>query len=166
MATKLKNQDIAAALNVHPSLISRYVRQNMPTTSIDAVLDWKKANIRPRIKPADTGEQSGLFDYDDARARREHFAAQREEVKFRQEAGELMEVVKVNNLLFEIGTLVRLGLEAFPGTLAPQLAGKDENHIFATLAKEVENVLWAISHTAEKMGEASKRARGEADELA
>ena len=45
MATKLKNQDIAAALGVHPSLISRYVRQGMPTTSMDAVLETE-------IKPA------------------------------------------------------------------------------------------------------------------
>ena len=43
MATKLKNQDIAAALGVHPSLISRYVRQGrQPCLSLTDEVDGQE----------------------------------------------------------------------------------------------------------------------------
>ena len=43
MAKGLKKIDLANALGVHASLVSRYTAQGMPTSSVAAALEWKQA---------------------------------------------------------------------------------------------------------------------------
>ena len=69
MTKGLKKVDLAHALGVDPSLITRYTERGMPTISVAAALDWKLKNVRPRVKVANI-ENPGLFDYDQARAKR------------------------------------------------------------------------------------------------
>lgn len=81
-------------------------------------------------------------DYQVARAKREHFAAEREEMRYRQEAGELLVATEVQGELADILTELRTRLEALPDTLAPQLAPlTDEAQVRARMAEEIENVL-------------------------
>lgn len=48
----LRQKDIAAALGVDKSLVSRYVKRGMPLASVDTAMAWKTANIRPRATSA------------------------------------------------------------------------------------------------------------------
>lgn len=90
-------------------------------------------------------------DYQAARAKREHFAAEREEMRYRQEAGELLVAVEVEGEVASILTELRTRLEALPDTLGPQLAPiTDEQQVRTRLAEEIE---MALGEVARRMGE-------------
>lgn len=90
-------------------------------------------------------------DYQAARAKREHFAAEREEMRYRQEAGELMVAAEVEGAVASILTELRTRLEALPDVLGPQLAPvTDETQIRARLADEIEI---ALGEVARRFGE-------------
>lgn len=85
-------------------------------------------------------------DYQDSRAKREHFAAEREELAFRKEAGELVEASAVVSVVSDAATILRGKLEALPDLLAPQLAGvQDEQQIRSLLADYIEEALAGVS---------------------
>ena len=85
-----------------------------------------------------------------ARAKREHFAAEREEMRYRQEAGELLVAVEVEGEVATILTELRTRLEALPDTLGPQLAPiTDEQQVRTRLAEEIE---LALGEVARRMG--------------
>ena len=155
MAKGLKKIDLANALGVHASLVSRYTAQGMPTSSVAAALEWKQANVRPRVKAA-SNEQTGLFDYDQARAKREHFAAMQAEAAARKELGQLCELSEVNAVFAKMGTMIRLTMEGWPAMLAPRLAGLPEAQVLAVLADEVERVLHNMSKTAQAFSDAAR----------
>lgn len=90
-------------------------------------------------------------DYQAARAKREHFAAEREEMRYRQEAGELLVAVEVEGEVASILTELRTRLEALPDTMGPQLAPiTDEQQVRTRLAEEIE---MALGEVARRMGE-------------
>lgn len=95
--------------------------------------------------PADAGQDKpddgALYDFQNAKAKREHWAAEREHAAYRKEAGELMERGDVVAAFADAGATVRSKLEAWSATLPPQLAGRDEAAIRAVLADQVEQVL-------------------------
>ena len=161
MPKNLKKIDLANALGVDPSMVTRYAQRGMPMHSVSGALEWKNANIRPRVKLA-FNEQAGIFDYDNARAKREHFAALMAEAQARKELGELVEVSAMVRAFSEIGAAIRATLEGFPATLSPRLAGKDEAEIFGIMAVEVERVLGEMNHSAQAMANAANpnRSRG------
>lgn len=99
---------------------------------------------QPAAEPPEEG--AGSPDYQAARAKREHYAAEREELRYRQEAGELMVAAEVEGAVADILTILRNKLEALPDTLAPQLAPiADEQQIRARLADEVEIALGDVA---------------------
>lgn len=157
MTTKLKKVDLANALGVDPSLISRYTERGMPTTSVAAALEWKSKNVRPRVKVASV-ENPGLFDYDQSRARREHFAAMQIENQVRKEMGELVEIAEVVRFATEAATTMRISMEQWPHNLAPLLVGKSEAQIHAVLVENVEHVLSEMSKTMYAMTDREKHA--------
>lgn len=83
----------------------------------------------------------GLYNFQDAKAKREHWAAEREHAAFQKEAGELMERTTVVATFAQAGTLLRSKLETWQNTLPPQLVGRDEAAIRAVLADQVEQLL-------------------------
>lgn len=90
-------------------------------------------------------------DYQAARAKREHYAAEREEMRYRQEAGELLVAVEVEGEVASILTELRTRLEALPDTLGPQLAPiTDEQQVRTRLAEEIE---MALGEVARRMSE-------------
>ncbi len=85
-------------------------------------------------------------DYQAARAKREHFAAEREEMRYRQEAAELLVAVEVEGEVASILTELRTRLEALPDTLGPQLAPiTDEQQVRTRLAEEIELALGEVA---------------------
>lgn len=81
------------------------------------------------------------YDFQTAKAKREHWAAEREHASWRKEAGELMEKAEVIAMMADAGATLRGRLEAWSATLPPQLVGRDENAIRATLSDQVERLL-------------------------
>lgn len=83
----------------------------------------------------------GGYNYQASKAKREHFAAERELTAHRKEAGELIEVTEHTAAMARVGSAVRAGLEAWAALLPPQLAGRDEGAMRATIAEQVELLL-------------------------
>ena len=99
----------------------------------------------PAAPPADPDEDGGgdvpMYDFHNAKAKREHWAAEREHAAFRKEAGELIELTTHIAAMADVGATVRAKLEAWASTLPPQLAGRDEAAVRATLVDQVELLL-------------------------
>ena len=90
-------------------------------------------------------DQPGGYDYQTAKAKREHWAAERERNAHRREAGELIEVAEHIAVLASAGATLRAALEAWSALLPPQLVGQDEGAIRATIADQVEQILGELS---------------------
>lgn len=108
----------------------------------------------------ETQDQSsaGSYDYQSAKARREHWAAEREENIARKEAGELIELTEHVAAFANAGATIRAALESWAAVLPPQLVGRDEAAIRATIADQVEQVLHHL--TAQINGLASQVEEG------
>lgn len=95
------------------------------------------------------------YDFQSAKAKREHWAAEREHAAWRKEAGELMEKGDVVSAFADAGATLRGRLEAWTATLPPQLVGRDEGAIRATLTDQVERLLLDLADKFNRMaGEA------------
>jgi hypothetical protein len=81
------------------------------------------------------------YNYQESKAKSEHFAAAREQAAYLKEAGELVEHSKMMATFSEAGTTIRAKLESWQTTLPPQLAGRDESAIRTAIADQVEAVL-------------------------
>ena len=92
-------------------------------------------------------EDHSGYSYQNSKAKREFYAAEREQDAFRKEAGQLMERSAVIAVFAEAGTTLRSRLEAWQTTLPPQLAGQDEATIRITLADQVERMLLDLVET-------------------
>ena len=88
------------------------------------------------------GATSGArYDFHSSKAKREHWAAEREHAAFRKDAGELIELTAHIAAMADVGATVRSKLEVWASTLPPQLAGRDEAGVRATIADQVELLL-------------------------
>lgn len=95
----------------------------------------------PQDDEDDAGGDAPMYDFQNAKAKREHWAAEREHAAFRKDAGELIELTTHIAAMADVGATVRAKLEAWASTLPPQLAGRDEAAVRATLADQVELLL-------------------------
>ncbi|CAM5783020.1 hypothetical protein OPEN69S_01088 [Ottowia pentelensis] len=118
---------------------------------------WKEVNVRPRVKSPKTNEQAGIFNYDESRARREHWAAQQTEIAARREAGELIDVAEHIAAFANLGATIRAALEGWAAMLAPQLAGRDEPAVRTAIADQVEQVLRELSAQIQREAERAER---------
>lgn len=94
----------------------------------------------PATDPPDQPTGNG-YNFQDSKAKREHYAAEREHTTFLKEAGELSERSAVLASYSMAGTTLRNKLESWQATLPPQLAGRDEAAIRIILADLVERIL-------------------------
>ncbi len=92
------------------------------------------------------------YDFQSAKAKREHWAAEREHAQYRKEAGELIDVTQHVSVYAAAGALMRASLEAWVSVLPPQLVGREESVIRSTLSDQVEQVLREMSR---KIGDAA-----------
>lgn len=85
------------------------------------------------------------YNYQDAKARREHWAAEREENTARKEAGELIELTEHVAAFANAGASIRAALELWAAVLPPQLAGRDEVAIRGIITDQVEQLLHQLT---------------------
>lgn len=174
--------EMAHLVGVSPMTVSNWVREGMPTrhpggrgraSDIDlaVALEWlAKRGIRPNVArdhalviPADpapdddTADGDGGADYKASRAKREHFAAAREEMRYRQEAGELMIAAEVEQAMADACTTIRVALEALPDRISHQIAAETSEEAVRTLLSDaIEAMLTDLSADFAKVSEDSK----------
>lgn len=120
-----------------------------PASATDTTTDTQTdAAPDPESDPA---EPSSLYNFQDSKAKREHWAAEREHSLFQKEAGLLMERSAVVSCFAEAGATLRSKLESWQTTLPPQLAGRDESAIRITIADQVEQLLLDLVDTFSRM---------------
>lgn len=175
----MNQTEIAHLVGVSPMTVSNWVREGMPcrhpggrgrASDIDlaVALEWlAKRGIRPNVArdhalviPTDTApdddgsDGEGSADYKASRAKREHYAAAREEMRYRQEAGELLVAAEMESVVASAFTAVRTTLEALPEALALRLAATtDEAECRSMLADEIERTLQQLSDDLARMVE-------------
>lgn len=107
----------------------------------------------PEQEPeAEQPDDVQLYDFQNAKAKREFWAAEREHATFRKEAGELIELAEHRAAMADIGALTRAKLEAWAGVLAPQLVGAGEAAMRIAIAEQVELLLRELADAARKHG--------------
>ena len=167
----MNQTEMAHLVGVSPMTVSNWVREGMPcrhpggrgrASDIDlaTALEWlAKRGIRPNVardhalviptdqaSDDDGSDGDGGADYKASRAKREHYAAAREEMRYRQEAGELMAAAEVEAEVAAACTTIRTALESLPDSIAPRLAAaSDENYCRNLLADEIERLLAQLS---------------------
>lgn len=110
----------------------------------------------PTDEPAGDFADVPMYDYHNAKAKREHWAAEREHALWRKEAGELMERSEVVAMMADAGATIRGKLESWASVLPPQLVGRDEAAVRATISDQVEQLLSDMVEKFQKMAEAGQ----------
>ena len=93
----------------------------------------------------------GAYDFQGAKAKREHFAAERERLQYLREAGELVRLADVIAAWAEAGAVLRARLESLPAILPAELAGKDEAQQRAIIHEHIHAALNAATAAVEKL---------------
>lgn len=112
--------------------------------------------------PVNQGAASpGSYQYQDGRAKKEHYAALREEAAYRKEMGELMEAGEVIGAFADAAAKVAGVLDAVPATVGPMLAGLDQAEVLRILAEQMDmaraEMAAAISQLAADIEERQKQ---------
>lgn len=91
-----------------------------------------------QVPPQRPGAGAGNYQFQDARAKKEHYAALREEASFRKEAGELIEVGEVTGAFADAAAKVGGVLDALPATVGPMLAGQTQEEVMRVLGEQMD----------------------------
>lgn len=112
-----------------------------------------RGTVQPQAADeADGADEPSGFNYQNAKAKREHYAAAREHAAYLREAGELMDRGQVLAAFANAGALLRSRLEGMPSMVAPMLIGREESAIRAVLTDQVEQLLRDIAQTFQAAG--------------
>lgn len=84
------------------------------------------------------GASAASYQFQGAKAKREHFAALREEAAYRKEAGELMEAGEVVGAFADAAAKVAGVLDALPATVGPMLTGQSQEEVLRILAEQID----------------------------
>lgn len=149
--------EIACALGIDKGLVSRYRKQGMPTSSIEAARTWHRDNVRPMAgglrAPSTDGaalNDHAAPDYHAARARREHAEARIAELKQAELEGELIRVDAVRKAAAAALVAARETLLQAPARLAQQLAAEaDPARIHELLMNEMRATLHHLAGMAD-----------------
>jgi len=160
--------ELAAALGISVSMVSRLVKRGMPDDSIDRAQRWRKKHLQiGRVKGIKHGtdntapgapvepDDENVAMFTDSRARKEHYQAELAKLELGKQQGDLLEAGPVLFAVSSACTEIRTSLEAFADRLAPELAHiADENLIKTKMNGEVQALLVNLSHKFEKIGKA------------
>jgi transcriptional regulator with XRE-family HTH domain len=162
-AMPLSQQDLAAALGVDPSWVTRYKAKGLPTHSIEAAKAWRRDNVRPRVNPTAAGDGAGGRvppapppvaggggdgDYWKSRARREEAEAELAELKLSEQRGELVRAADVRAAYAKKAAALREALLQIPARLAAVLAAEtDHSKCHDTLQLELHQVLAQVTES-------------------
>lgn len=168
---RVKQKDIAQALGLHKSVLSRYVRKGMPTHSIEAAKFWYGQNIgvrsRTDAEAPDTpqatppvGHASHIFPkqaepansegFQAARTRREVAEANLAEMREAELQGKLIRVDLVRSAWARRVASTRDALLQIPSRLAPVLSPETNmDRTVQILEDELRNALAELTREAE-----------------
>jgi hypothetical protein len=127
----MNQKQIAEALGVTPSAVTKWAQRGCPMHSVEAVRAWRAAHMRPRMRPAPPDGTEGPLGavpeaargYWDSRARRERAEAAMAEHRLALEAAELVDRAALERALAAVLRRLRARLLALPQAVVPALAG-------------------------------------------
>lgn len=110
-----------------------------------AAADLREADdeVQRHLPPnePDTDYHASGYDFQGSKAKREHYAAERERAAYLKEAGDLMQRGDVVAAFADAGAAIRAAVDAWAADMPPMLAGQGEAAIRQTLADETERLL-------------------------
>jgi hypothetical protein len=134
------NIAIANHLGVDKALITRYRREGMPNSSLEAAEAWHRENVNRRVRV------DQIPDYQESRARREAAEAELAELKAAQLRSELAPVADFERQMAVEASRVREAVLQLADRLAPVLEMRPIAFIRQTLDTEARRVLEGLSH--------------------
>ena len=122
---------------------------------IEQLKDPSKQGVIDRHAEERAQKQSGDIvagvhhsNYQDARAKKEHFAALQAQIAYEREIGLLLKVDDAKSAVADGDAIIRNRLESLPDILAPQLAAEtDEQKIRILLIDYIEHMLSDLSRS-------------------
>ena len=122
---------------------------------IQATKDPSRAAVADRhakargyeIGEPETGEKSdsspedeiaSSYDFQGGKAKKEHFAALREEAAYHKEIGNLMDADEAMGAFADAGAKVAAVLDAVPATVGPMLAGLEQAEVIRVLTEQMD----------------------------
>src|SRR5574341_1430831 len=145
---------MARQLDIHPSLVGRYVLRGMPLSSARDARTWMKRNVRARVTVSPGTDDGGSAyapevrpsGYMDARTARERAEAESAQIKVLEARGVLVHRDKVRQELGKRLAGLRESLLQIPARLQSVLAAEtDEAKVHDTLQDEIFRALGSVS---------------------
>jgi len=151
----LKQSEIAVVLGISPGRVTQLKSKGMPVSSIDMAAAWYRDNIDQKLSPklaasvvppaAKDSMRSviaGMYDLQEARAKREHHEANLAELKERQALGELVEAALVRREVTTLAAMARGAFEKIADKLSERLAAESVSSVCHSLiTAEIDLVL-------------------------
>lgn len=174
----MAQKEIAEALGLHKSVVSRYVRKGMPTHSVEAAQEWHARNIGVRSKPdanfAPPVEPEPAFPpldvirasvvsgpgsdegFQEARTRREIAEANLAEMREAELEGKLIRVDVIRASWAKRVASTRDALLQIPSRVAPTVAAQsDIDQVARILEDELRQALAELSRDGASAQEAA-----------
>ena len=110
------------------------------------------------------GESADSYDFQGGKAKKEHYAALREEAAYHKEIGNLMDADEAIGVFADAGAKVAAVLDAVPATVGPMLAGLDQNEVIRVLTEQMDIARSELAAAMNKLAEdIAKRRAGDAE---
>lgn len=169
----MQQKELADALGISPTMVSKLVKRGMPATSLEAAQRWRRRHLEPaRMKnarmnaglsafaagllPSPTDEEdpdaepnaaeADSAEYRAARAQRERTMADRAQLELQRLRGTLVDVAEVSRVGFTFFRMLRDNMEAVPLRIGAQLAAMtDQQQVETLLGDELRALLKAAA---------------------
>ena len=108
------------------------------------------------------GESASSYDFQGGKAKKEHFAALREEAAYHKDIGNLMDADEAIGAFADAGAKVAAVLDAVPATVGPMLAGLDQAEVIRVLTEQMDIARSELAGAVTKLADeiASRRVGG------
>lgn len=116
-------------------VVSRWQSERVPQAPVVPV---QSTELPPELAEDDSPEEHS---YQRARAKKEHFLAERARVDYLRDIGELVPIADMRAAVADVVTAFRQTLEQLPHRTGPELIGKDLDGIRATLKQDIRAAL-------------------------
>lgn len=104
------------------------------------------------------------YDFQGGKAKKEHFAALREEAAYHKEIGNLMDADEAIGAFADAGAKVAAVLDAVPATVGPMLAGLEQAEVIRVLAEQMDIARSELSVAMSKLAAEIAQRRGGAEQ--
>ncbi|MEG2049814.1 MAG: hypothetical protein RR100_23430, partial [Comamonas sp.] len=110
-------------------------------------------------------ESAASYDFQGGKAKKEHYAALREEAAYHKEIGNLMDADEIMGAFADAGAKVAAVLDAVPATVGPMLAGLAQAEVIRVLTEQMDIARSELSIAVAKLAaEVAQRRSGGVDQ--